>query len=226
MKKDKVPFGSYIRISITDSGTGIPPEVMKHIFEPFFTTKPPNKGTGLGLSMVKSFIEQSQGYITLSSNIGVGTTIDLYFPTFIHEGDQPLEAQLATRKDFLKGRETVLVTEDEEEVRATAVEFLKNLGYTVLEAQTGDDAYGILRKNKKIDLLFTDVVMPGNLSGPILAEKATKLYPHLKILYTSGYPEKVKRNEHILSPLIIKPYKLTDLAVIIKNLLQASDSDK
>lgn len=226
MKKGKVPFGSYVRISIADSGSGIPPEVMKHIFEPFFTTKAPNKGTGLGLSMVKNFVEQSQGYITLSSHIGMGTTIDLYFPTFTHGEDQRLDAQLVTGKDFLKGKETILVTEDEEEVRVTAVEFLKNLGYTVLEAQNGDEAYEILRKNKKIDLLFTDMVMPGSLSGATLAEKVTKLHPHLKILYTSGYPEKVKGNGHALSPLIIKPYKLMDLAVTIKNLLVACDSDK
>ncbi|MBX9786290.1 MAG: response regulator [Alphaproteobacteria bacterium] len=225
MKKNKIPFGSYVHISISDSGSGIPPELMKHIFEPFFTTKPPNKGTGLGLSMVKSFVEQSQGYITLSSDVGAGTTIDLYFPTFAHKEEQGLELQSATEKDFLKGGETILVTEDEEEVRVTAVEFLKNLEYTVLEAQNGDKAYEILRKNK-IDLLFTDVVMPGSLSGAMLAEKAIKLYPSLKILYTSGYPEKVKGNGHILSPLIIKPYKLMDLAVTIKNLLQKSNSDK
>jgi signal transduction histidine kinase/CheY-like chemotaxis protein len=226
MKKDKVPFGSYVRISINDSGSGIPPEVMKHIFDPFFTTKPPNKGTGLGLSMVKSFVEQSQGYITLSSDVGVGTTIDLYFPTFTREEEQALEDRAATKKDFLKGGETILVTEDEEEVRATAVEFLKTLGYTVLEAENGDEGYKILRKSKKIDFLFTDVVMPGSLSGATLGEKAKKLYPHIKILYTSGYPEKVKGNGHILSPLIIKPYKLIELAVTIKNLLGASDSDK
>lgn len=226
MKKGKVPFGSYVRISIADSGSGISPEVMKHIFEPFFTTKPPNKGTGLGLSMVKSFVEQSQGYITLSSHIGVGTTIDLYFPIFTHGEDQRLDAQLVTRKDFLKGKETILVTEDEEEVRVTAVEFLKNLGYTVLEAQNGDEAYEILRKNKRIDLLFTDMVMPGSLSGATLAEKVIKLHPQLKILYTSGYPEKIKGNGHALSPLIIKPYKLMDLAVTIKNLFVASTSDK
>ncbi len=118
------------------------------------------------------------------------------------------------------------MTEDEEEVRATAVEFLKALGYNVLEAQSGDEGYQILRKNKNIDLLFTDVVMPGSLSGSALGDKALKLYPHLKVLYTSGYPEKVKGNGHILSPLIIKPYKLTDLAVTIKNLLTTADVDE
>lgn len=226
MKAHRIPLGSYVHISIIDSGTGISPEVMQHVFEPFFTTKPTNKGTGLGLSMVKSFVEQSQGYLTLSSEIGVGTTIDLYFPTLLHEDEEGFDEKSAANQDFLKGGETILVTEDEEEVRATAVEFLKALGYHVLEAQSGDEGYQILKKNKNIDLLFTDVVMPGSLSGSALAEKALKLYPQLKVLYTSGYPEKVKGNGHVLSPLIIKPYKLTELAVTIKNLLTASDSEE
>lgn len=226
MKEHRIPLGSYVHISITDSGTGISPEVMQHVFEPFFTTKPANKGTGLGLSMVKSFVEQSQGYLVLSSEVGVGTTIDLYFSALVHEDEQSFEEQSAETQDFLKGGETILVVEDEEEVRGTAVEFLKALGYNVVEAQSGDEGYQILRKNKEIDLLFTDVVMPGTLSGSGLAEKALKLYPHLKVLYTSGYPEKVKGNGHVLSPLIIKPYKLMDLAVTIKALLTASNSDE
>ncbi|MBS0271235.1 MAG: response regulator [Proteobacteria bacterium] len=216
--KEKLPYGPYVKISVIDSGTGIPPEVLRHAFEPFYTTKAATKGTGLGLSMVKGFVEQSKGYIHLSSKPGTGTTVDLYFVAFeekkaLHKQEDDFSAKVC------KGNETILVVEDEDAVRETTVEYLQSLGYAVLEAKNGDSAFEILKKNNNIDLLFTDVVMPGQLSGRDLADEALKLHPNLKILFTSGYPERAKGNGYSLSPLIIKPYKLIDLAINLREFL-------
>lgn len=219
--KEKIPYGSYIKISVIDSGAGMPPEIIKRVFEPFFTTKTATKGTGLGLSMVKGFVEQSNGQIRLSSTPEVGTTVDLYFIAF-EEKKALRKEQEALNENTYKGNETILVVEDEDAVRETTVEYLQSLGYTVLEARNGDVAFEILKKNQNIDLLFTDVVMPGQLSGRDLVEEASKLRPDLKVLFTSGYPEKAKNNGHNLSPLIIKPYKLIELAINLRTLLNNS----
>src|SRR3990167_4827004 len=226
LKKEKIPYGSYLRISITDTGAGMLPEVLQHAEEPFFTTKPPNKGTGLCLSMVKGFAEQSNGYLRLSSKIGTGTTAELYFPMFIDETEKPSMGLESIDHRLLKGNQTILIAEDEEEVRSTSVEYLKTLGYEVLEAENGDIALDIFKKNQNIDLLFTDIVMPGTLRGPDLAEQVKKIKPNIKVLYTSGYPEKARGNGHILSPLIMKPYKLSDLALVLKSILKPSKTKK
>lgn len=219
-KKEKIPYNDYVKISVSDTGSGIPQDVLKRIFEPFFTTKAPTKGTGLGLSMVKGFVEQSHGYIRISSKVGVGTTVRIYFATILQEKVN-LRSKKTVNDQMYRGIEAILMAEDETDVRETTAEYLRSLGYTVLEAKNGDEAFDIFKKTKQIDLVFTDVVMPGKRSGRDLVEEVLKLNPDMKILFASGYPDKAKSNGHNLSPLIIKPYKLIELAITLRRLLES-----
>jgi signal transduction histidine kinase/DNA-binding response OmpR family regulator len=211
--------GQYVMVGVTDTGSGIAPELLERVFEPFFSTKPEGKGTGLGLSMVYGFVKQSGGHVKIYSEPGHGTTIKLYLPR-VHETEDALadEAALPVRG----GSETVLVVEDDDEVRETAVNLLTDLGYRVLKAREALGALSVIESGVPIDLLFTDVVMPGPLRSPDLARKAKERLPGLAVLFTSGYTENAivhgGRLDHGVE-LLSKPYTREALARKIRHVL-------
>ncbi len=212
--------GDYVRISVSDDGIGIPAEHLSRVFEPFFTTKPTGKGTGLGLAMVYGFVRQSGGYVQVESELGAGTAVHMYLPRAA--GDEPAAAARATAADLVGGTETLLLVEDDDLVRRYAYDQLVNLGYRVLEARNGREAIDTLQSGVPIDLLFTDVVMPGGISGRQLADFALGLRPGLKVLYTSGYAEDTIVYRGRLEPgilLLEKPYQRADLARKIRDAL-------
>jgi CheY-like chemotaxis protein len=206
---------------VTDTGSGMIAEVASRAFEPFFTTKEVGKGTGLGLSMVYGFAKQSGGAMQIGSEPGHGTVVKLFFPrkNAPHRADAPPVDRIATPADS----ETILVVEDNDMVRSYVENELKELGYRVIATRNGPEALAILRQPREIDLLFTDVVMPGGMFGPELAREASRLRPELKVLFTSGY------TEHPVEPLdglddeariLNKPYRRNDLALMLRTVLK------
>ena len=215
--------GQYVQVAVSDSGQGIPAENLGRVFEPFFTTKPFGKGTGLGLSMVHGFVKQSQGHIKVYSEPGEGTTVKLYLPRAGRAGT----AQTGTRAGVGGGRgtETVLLVEDNDLVRAYAEEQLQSLGYRVLVARTSAEALALAEKDASIDLLFTDIIMPGGMNGRKLAEAIRQVRPAIRVLYTSGYTENAIIHHGRLDPgvhLLNKPYSRADLAAKLRVVLGAS----
>jgi signal transduction histidine kinase/CheY-like chemotaxis protein len=209
--------GDYTLIEVSDTGTGIPPEMLNHIYDPFFTTKEQGKGTGLGLSMVFGFTKQSAGHINVYSEVGHGTTFRLYLPRDRTAAAAP-EAPKATMH---KGNETVLAVEDNEGLRRVVVRQLNELGYRVLEAPDGAAALKVLER-EPVDLLFTDIMMPGGLSGYDLAKQAAARWPSLKVLLTSGFPETKLNgngNASVKMHLLTKPYRKGDLASALRKAL-------
>jgi CheY-like chemotaxis protein len=199
-------------MAISDNGCGMPPEVRERAFEPFFTTKREGEGTGLGLSMAYGFVKQSHGHIRIYSEVGAGTTIKIYLPR-CHEPEAELFE--STNERAVGGIETILVVEDDAAVQATTVDILSSLGYQVLKANDGQSALTILQSGIPVDLLFTDVVMPGPVRSPELARKAKQLLPQIEVLYTSGYTQNAIVHDGRLDPgveLISKPYRREDLA--------------
>ncbi|HEU0070309.1 MAG TPA: PAS domain S-box protein [Alphaproteobacteria bacterium] len=220
----EVPPGRYILIAVTDTGTGMPPEVKARVFEPFFTTKEVGKGSGLGLSMVYGFVKQSNGHVSIYSEPGLGTTIRLYLPapSGAEKGDELPPESGATS---LAGSETILVVEDDPFVRAYAVSSLRALGYTVVMAADGREALEQLATSAALDLLFTDVVMPNGINGWELAHEARNLRPALKVLLTSGYAlETLEAHGHLHPGLAVlnKPYRRTLLAKRIREVLDGN----
>ncbi len=216
---DEVAPGQYVLIAVTDTGCGIPADVLEQVFEPFFTTKPEGKGTGLGLSMVHGFVKQSGGHIKIYSEVGEGTTIKLYLPRSMETEDVLVDTSGIPVQG---GSETVLVVEDDDEVRETAVAMLSELGYRVLKAREATAALGIVESGLPIDLLFTDVVMPGPLRSPELARKAKKRLPNIAVLFTSGYTENAIVHGGRLDPgveLLPKPYTREALARKLRHVL-------
>jgi signal transduction histidine kinase/two-component SAPR family response regulator len=214
-----VPAGQYVMLAISDTGSGMSPETMTRVFEPFFTTKREGEGTGLGLSMVFGFVKQSHGHIRIYSEVGNGTAVKIYLPRCdqIEEevGDAPT-------RPVMGGTETILVVEDDLVVQATAVDMLTELGYRVLKANDGESALIVLQSGVPIDLLFTDVVMPGPVRSPELARQAKQLLPNIEVLFTSGYTRNAIVHGGRLDPgvdLISKPYRREDLARKIRHLL-------
>jgi len=213
--------GDYVLLSVTDTGTGMAEETVLRACDPFYTTKEVGKGTGLGLSMVYGFVTQSAGHFAIRSAIGVGTTIQLFFPRLRgaapveHEAEQPAGEQVGTS-------EAILVVEDDEDVRAYAVEGLTELGYHVLEAADGASALGILeRVGKGVDLLLTDVIMP-RMSGRELVDAARAMHTGLRVLYTSGYPRDVIVRDGRLETgveLLPKPFTYAALAAKVRDIL-------
>jgi len=215
---DVVP-GHYVMVAVSDTGTGMSPKVMAQAFEPFFSTKPEGKGTGLGLSMVYGLVKQSGGHVKIYSEPGMGTTVKLYLPRTREAEDAytvPDSAPVAG------GTETVLVAEDDDEVRGTVVDMLTELGYRVLKATDAAAALTVIDSGIHVDLLFTDVVMPGTLRSPELARKARERLPDIAVLFTSGYTENAIVHGGRLDPgveLIGKPYTKESLARKIRHVL-------
>jgi signal transduction histidine kinase len=217
--------GKYILIAVSDTGCGISRGNLSRVFDPFFTTKEVGKGTGLGLSMVYGFVKQSKGHVRIYSEPGHGTSVKLYLP-MAHQDSEPTNEDSTILVD-LCGSEVILLVEDNDPVREFAKTQLHYLGYQVLEAANGKDALAVLREHKEIDLLFTDVVMPGGLNGRELALEARKLYPALKVLYSSGYAESAILHMGLLDEhvqLLNKPYSRLELARRIRGTLTASQS--
>jgi PAS domain S-box-containing protein len=206
--------GDYVRLSVSDTGIGMTREVLARLFEPFFTTKEPGKGTGLGLSVIYGFVKQSDGHVTAYSEVGKGTTVNLYLPRVTAD----VERQAAAKKAPSAGPdigETILLVEDNADVRAVTTRRLGNLGYSMIEAGNAAQAIEALRSGKRIDLVFSDVVMPGGMSGFELAQWMRSNVPGMRILLTSGFAEDVARaGEAPASELEIlrKPYSGTELA--------------
>jgi signal transduction histidine kinase/CheY-like chemotaxis protein len=216
-----VAAGQYVMLAVSDTGSGIAPAHLPRVFEPFFTTKDKGRGTGLGLAMVYGFAKQSGGHVSIYSELGHGTTVKLYLPRAPAAGplaDLPPAGEATVRG----GTETVLVVEDDEPVRQLACLELRALGYRVLDAACGADALRIIEGGEAIDLLFTDVVMPGGLSGRQLADAAQVLRPGLPVVYTSGYTENAIVHHGRLDAgvmLLAKPYRRADLARAIRSAL-------
>jgi nitrogen-specific signal transduction histidine kinase/CheY-like chemotaxis protein len=213
--------GDYVQLSISDTGAGMAPEVRDRAFEPFFTTKDKGRGTGLGLAMVYGFVKQLGGHITIYSEPDHGTTINLYFPRA--EGT-PVAArpETGTRQVGAQARETILVVEDDPRVRQLTIKRLKLIGYQVVEASDGPTALEILRRGTPIDLVFTDLIMPGGLSGREVAIRAREMKPGIKLLLTSGYAEELMHGEDLRREqlkVLRKPYKQTDLATALREIL-------
>jgi signal transduction histidine kinase len=214
--------GPWIVLSIEDSGFGMPKEVVDRVFEPFFTTKEPGKGTGLGLSRVYGFVRQSGGFVTLESTVGIGTRLSIYLPPSPKSLSEPVAVnQLLVASAARTG--TILLVEDESGVLALVIEMLNDLGYRVMTASDAHGALEIVRRGEPIDLILTDVVMPGGKTGMHLAEEASALRPDIKILLTSGYPgEVLARHEptDIKWPIIAKPFRQPELATRLQSLLE------
>ncbi|MFA5495358.1 MAG: ATP-binding protein, partial [Porticoccaceae bacterium] len=200
--------GQYVMVAVSDTGSGIAPGNLRRVFEPFFTTKEVGKGTGLGLSMVFGFVKQSGGHINIYSEEGEGTTVRMYLPRAFGEGrSPPSEGEEVTATG---GDAVILLVEDDDLVRDYASQQLIDAGYQVLCAVTGREALAILQSRQDIDLLFTDVVMPGGMSGRELADRAQEIHPSLRVLYTSGYTENAIVHHGRLDPgvqLLNKPYR-------------------
>ena len=212
-----VPGGEFVVISVSDTGTGMPPEVLEKVFEPFFTTKESGKGTGLGLSMVYGFVQQCHGHVEVESEPNAGTTIRIFLPRS-HEEPESLSLDQATvAHPFGNGR-TVLVVEDNPAVRQVARSTLHSLGFKVLEAENGDEAANFLKAGKDIDLVLSDVRMPGELSGIDLARLVHREKPEIQVLLTTGYFDSEEKLEGL--NLLYKPYRASDLAEKIQSLME------
>ncbi|WP_112186250.1 response regulator [Ralstonia sp. GX3-BWBA] len=223
--RDQPAPGDYLVFSVTDTGVGMPPEVVEHVFEPFFTTKPDGHGTGLGLSMVFGFVKQSGGHIAIDSTVGQGTTVQLYFPRCTEAVPDDAVELRDTIVTPMGGRETILVVEDDTDVRLTAVDMLSQLGYRVLTAANGEAALELMNSDTPIDLLFTDVIMPGSIKGGELSIRAAQRVPPLPVLLVSGYTRDEVLHDGRLPPgvtLLGKPYRRDDLARMVRNVLTAS----
>jgi signal transduction histidine kinase len=216
----EVTPGQYVMIEIADTGKGMAPAVLERAFEPFFTTKPTGQGTGLGLSMAYGFVKQSGGEIVLRSAPGEGTSVRIYLPRSAAEA---VRQEYAQPQPLLGGPETILVVEDEEDVRDTTCGILSALGYRVLEAPDAARAIEIVDSGKPIDLVFTDVIMPGPVSSVQLAEVVRERLPRAQLLYTSGYAEGVLAHDGKLAAsvnLLQKPYHPDALSARIRHLLR------
>jgi PAS domain S-box-containing protein len=216
----EVTAGQYVLLAVTDTGCGIPPDLVERVFEPFFTTKPEGLGTGLGLSMVYGFVKQSGGHVKIYTEAGFGTTVRLYLPRAYAREDVEAEIDAGPA---VGGSETILVVEDDDDVRATVVELLTELGYRVLKAKDSQSALAIIESGMPIDLLFTDVVMPGVPPSTELARKAQERQPNMAVLFTSGYTDNAIVHGGRLDPgveLLSKPYSREALARKLRHVLR------
>ena len=220
--EDEVRAGQYAMLAVTDTGTGMPPDILEKVFEPFFTTKEIGRGTGLGLSQVYGFIKQSGGHVKIYSEPGRGTSVKVYLPRLLEA--RTLAGVSAHSQDMPRGKshESVLVVEDEEDVRTLSMEILRELGYAVIEAADAPAALVLLAGEQPVDLLFTDIGLPGGMNGRELADQAHRLRPGLKVLFTTGYARNAVIHHDRLDPgveLLPKPFRAWDLAQRVRRLL-------
>jgi two-component system cell cycle sensor histidine kinase/response regulator CckA len=216
-----VQAGSYVMLAVSDTGCGMDAETQSRIFEPFFTTKEKGKGTGLGLSTVYGIVKQSGGYVFVYSEIGRGTTFKVYLPRVDNEAKENGPEKIL--HSTCRGTETVLLVEDEESVRELVQEALEARGFKLLVATHGDQALQIAARGLKIDLMITDVVMPG-MSGRDLARRLAEIRPHMKVLYLSGYTEDAIVHQGVLDAgtlFLQKPFTLDALALKVREVLDA-----
>ncbi len=218
-REGELAAGDYIRIAVVDTGTGMPADVLARAFEPFFTTKESGKGSGLGLSLVYGFAKQSGGHIEVNSAPGAGTSIALYLP--VDDGNAAPRAQPPGSAGYAGGNETILIVEDDEEVRSVVSGFLHKLGYRVVQAADAGQALARLDAEPDIDLLFTDVVMRGGLDGPALAREATHRHPALRVVFTSGHAPDALASREMRhgAELLAKPYRIDQLARMLRRAL-------
>lgn len=218
----EVAAGQYVMLAVTDTGMGMAPEVIEKAFEPFFTTKPLGQGTGLGLSMVYGFIKQSGGHVAIYSEPGQGSTVKVYVPRFVRPNTKPAAGTDAGRSRPRGSGETILVVEDDEDVRRASVEALREMGYEVLEAGDAMDGVRLIVDRGDIDLLFTDVGLPGGVNGRALADAARSAQPGLRVLFTTGYTRNAILHNGVLDQdvhFIAKPFNLTALAAKVREVL-------
>jgi len=206
--------GDYVRVSVIDGGIGMSPEVLKRAIDPFFTTKPPGKGAGLGLSSVYNFVHQSGGFVTLASEQGEGTTVNLYLPRASYD---PVAEPVAGARDMPQGDgELILVVEDDDRVREITLKRLESLGYAVAEARSGPEAIKLLQSGEPIDVVFSDIVMPGKMTGYDVAQWVATMKPNIKVVLTTGYNEYDSKGDASAAglkvPILDKPYTRERLA--------------
>ena len=218
--------GQYVLLSVTDTGVGMPDDVIGRVFDPFFTTKGVGKGTGLGLSQVHGFVKQSGGHVKIYSEPGVGTTVKLYLPRLVGaETDLDAEAPvLSAESAQAKAGEVILVVEDDEKIRFLSVEALRDFGYTIVQAGDASQALAVLAVTPRVDLLFTDIVMP-DMNGRQLADRARETRPDLKVLYTTGFTKNAVVHNGVLDPgvaLISKPFTIDQLAIKVRLVLDGA----
>ena len=214
--------GKYAVITVEDSGSGMSENEITKVFEPFYTTKEPGKGSGLGLSMVHGFVTQSNGAVVIESELGTGSKVKLYLPEVTDDKNTLIPPVKKILSESLPtGTEKILVVDDELRVRKTAVRILRKLGYEVIEASSGEDALDSIKENKNIELMFSDIMMPGGMSGRQLASIVSMEYPEIKIQLTTGFEnvDITKNNADADFPLLKKPYDQRDLATTLRELL-------
>jgi signal transduction histidine kinase/CheY-like chemotaxis protein len=224
----EVVAGDYVLLAVSDTGTGMTADVINMAFEPFFTTKPLGRGTGLGLSMVYGFVKQSGGHVAIHSEPGQGCSVKVYLPRFIRPETQPAITAGPVAAEHSHGDgETILVVEDDEEVRRSSVEALREMGYQVLEAGDAMDGVRLIVDRGGIDLLFTDVGLPGGVNGRALADAARSAQPGLRVLFTTGYTRNTILHDGALDHdvhFIPKPFNLSALAAKVREVLATPNS--
>jgi CheY-like chemotaxis protein len=209
--------GRYIEVRVEDTGSGMTPETLVHAYEPFFTTKEVGKGTGLGLSQVYGFVKQSGGCISIESEIGRGTRVSMFLPRSSELVAKVSDSLTAIPK--LSKPATILIVEDDPEVRRTSIAMVQDLGHNILIARDAAEALALVKAGNPIDILFTDLVMPGGMSGVDLAKQAVAVAPALKVMITTGYPghADLLRNNFAVLP---KPFTRLDLELLIRSLVE------
>jgi CheY-like chemotaxis protein len=219
---EPVEIGQYVMIAVADTGSGMDQATQARAFEPFFTTKDVGKGTGLGLSQVYGFVRQSSGHVTVYSEIGEGTTVKIYLPRYLGEGEPAEKPDRAQHTARAIGAESILLVEDDAALRAYTTDLLNELGYRVLSAPNAAAALAVLEREEDIDLLFTDIVMPGGVNGRQLADEAVSRRPGLKVLFTTGYTRNAIVHHGRLDAgvqMISKPFSFDELSAKIRTLL-------
>lgn len=221
----EVALGQFVLLSVTDTGVGMPPDVVARAFDPFFTTKPLGAGTGLGLSMIYGFARQSGGQVTIDSSLGHGTTVRLYLPRYTGPAELSEAESAAGTAPHAAKDEAVLVVDDDLTVRMVIKDVLEDLGYRALEAGNGSSAFDILRSGARVDLLVTDVGLPGGMNGRQVADAGRVLRPGMKVLFITGYAEATAVGSTRLDPgmgVLTKPFAVDHLARVIRGLISGS----
>ncbi len=219
-KHPDITPGEYVLLTVSDTGRGVPDEVKDRIFEPFFTTKPTGEGTGLGIPMIYGFVKRSHGHIILYSEPEIGTTFKIFLPHSTRKSE-PVVISHPQNEASLYGHETILIVDDEQDLAMIAEDVLNKLGYKVCRAGNANEALKLLKEQTEINLLFTDVVMPGGMDGYALADEVTRLYPKIKVLVASGFTNKLHTNQNNTSEygFLCKPYRRNDMVKRIRELL-------